>query len=57
MYDIICNKEGKWLAASGFYSIERAQAWIDKFDANFYMDKTLLKSDFEIIEKTKKPKE
>lgn len=48
-YKIVCKTQG-WLAACDFHSLERAQAWIDKFDASRYMDKTLKKEDFEIQE-------
>lgn len=47
VYKII-HKNG-WLAACGFYGIERAQAWIDRFDARMYDDKSLRKEDFTIL--------
>jgi len=39
-----------WLAACGFYGIERAQKWLNNFDARMYTDKTLRKEDFRIVE-------
>lgn len=48
-YKIICTK-GNWLAACGFYSLDRANKWIENFNPNLYMDKTLTKQDFIIKE-------
>jgi hypothetical protein len=44
----IVHKDG-WLAACDFYGIERAQAWLEKFDPRMYSDKTLKREDFTIV--------
>lgn len=41
-----------FLLASGFYSLERAQKWIDNFDPKMWVDKTLTKEDLVILEET-----
>jgi hypothetical protein len=55
-YKIVHKTQG-WLAACDFHTLERAQAWIDRFDASRYMDKTLVKEDFEIVEETRTQKQ
>lgn len=45
----IKHKTG-WIAASGFYSKERAYEWLKRFDAKMYVDKTLKVEDFIIVE-------
>lgn len=36
--------------ASGFYTIERALAWLDKYDPQMWTDKTITCDDLEIAE-------
>lgn len=48
-YKIILKKDRCVLLASGFYSVARAQNWIDNFDPKRYSDKTMKKEDLEIL--------
>lgn len=47
-YDIL-HKTG-WVAAVGFYGIERAEQWLKNFNPKMYTDKTLKVEDFRIKE-------
>ena len=38
------------LFASGFSSLERAQKWVEKFNPQMYVDKTLKRDDLVILE-------
>lgn len=43
-----------WQAARGFYSLKRAQEWLEAFDPKIYTEEGLKKEDFRIIEETAK---
>ncbi|RJQ38860.1 MAG: hypothetical protein C4555_04405 [Dehalococcoidia bacterium] len=45
----IKHKTQRWIAASGFYDIERAEAWLARFDPRMWVDKSLRADDFEIV--------
>lgn len=40
------------LFASGFYSLERAQKWVEAFNPQMYVDKTLKREDLVILEES-----
>lgn len=42
----ILHEKYKWVAATGFSSMEKALAWIGRFDPSLYVDKTLKRDDF-----------
>lgn len=42
-----------FLLASGFWSLEAAQKWIDNFNPNMWMDKTMTKDDLIIVKEGK----
>ncbi len=46
----ITHRKQTILFACGFYDIGRARAWIDKFDPQMYVDKTLKREDLQIEE-------
>lgn len=46
----IVHKREHWIAASGFYTRDRAEDWLVKFSPSMWMDKTLTAQDFEIVE-------
>lgn len=48
-YKIMHKTKPHCLLASGFYSLERAQAWLDKFNPQMWMDKTMRREDLEIL--------
>jgi hypothetical protein len=51
VYDIRHKDDSKYfLAASGFYSLERAEQWLRDFNPQMWMDKTLRAEDFKIVE-------
>jgi len=48
----IVHKTG-WLAACGFYSLERALAWLADFNPDHYVEKGLTVEDFTVEGETK----
>lgn len=46
----IVHKTPNFLFACGFYTLERAQRWIEEFDPSIYTDTTLKKEDLLIQE-------
>jgi hypothetical protein len=48
MWRIVHRTQG-WIAASGFYSVERAERWLASFNPKMWTDKTLRQADFVIV--------
>ena len=53
-YKIIHKNNKNFLFASGFYSLERAEKWVENFNPYLWMDKTLTKNDLLIVEEKMK---
>ena len=53
-YKIVQKRNPHAVYASGFYSLEQAQLWLDKYDPAMWMDKTIESSDLEILEEKMK---
>ena len=51
-YKIVQRKNRHAVYAAGFYTIERAQAWLAAYDPRMWMDKTVTRDELEIIEET-----
>lgn len=49
MFRIIHKTQG-WVFASGFYTMDRVNSWIDNFNPAMWMDKTLTKDDLLVVE-------
>ena len=52
VYKIMHKTKPHFLLASGFYGIERAEAWIADFNPKIWDDKTLRAEDLVILEET-----
>ena len=50
VYEIRQKRNPLALYASGFYSLERAQAWLANYDPHMWTDKTIRADDLEITE-------
>jgi hypothetical protein len=50
MYQIVQKKNHNAVYAKGCWDMQRAQQWIDNYNPNMYVDKTVQKEDLEIIE-------
>jgi len=52
MYEVREKDNPNALHASGFYTKEKAQAWIERYgDSGMFTDKDLSKSSFEVVKK------
>ena len=48
-YKIVQKRNHDRVYASGFYSLERAHAWLDNYNPRNWTDKTIMREDLEII--------
>jgi len=48
-YKIVQKKNHNAVYASGFWSLERAQAWLANYNPAMWMDKSIKREDLEII--------
>jgi hypothetical protein len=54
MFKIVQKKNHNAVYASGFWDIERAQAWLATYNPQHWMEKDVTRDDLEIIAETKK---
>lgn len=48
-FRVVQKKNKNAVYASGFETIERAQAWLDRYNPRNWTDKTVIKEDLEIV--------
>jgi len=48
-YKIVQKKNHNAVYASGFYTLERARAWLANYNPVMWMDKSIKREDLEII--------
>ena len=49
-YKIVKKKDKNAVYASGFYSLRRANEWLDNYDPRMWTEKDVTKADLEIVE-------